>query len=344
MAAKTFEECAREYLDDKETASEESLRKYLERLELHVFPVLGSMAMASISIGDCKRWQKGLQTKGLSRKTIANTRGESVSPTFERACLPGDDGEPPLRGYNPIKSIPLPRAIPYTRQIFDDTDEAETLITAAYIIDPEIGDLLVTELSVGFRWGEIAGLPVRAMNKRKQTLQVFQVARRYENEWRIEPMPKTEDGFRQVPVADPVWEMLQRRGDGRKTNDFVFFPPSGSPFWLYHNFYKKWRKILELAQAMGFPKHMTPHGLRATLLTWLSSEVDLETLRNIAGHKEVITTYKFYVKNNTRQFGAVKAAVTPLVEVVSGLLRPRTAEPQQPASSRHARPDLRAVA
>lgn len=72
---------------------------------------------------------------------------------------------------------------------------------------------------------------------------------------------------------------------------------------------------------MGFPKHLTPHGLRASLLTWLASEgVDLEALRNIAGHKHVTTTYRFYVKQTTRHFEAIEAAASPLVAVAPELV------------------------
>ncbi|WP_433616746.1 tyrosine-type recombinase/integrase [Dactylosporangium sp. CA-139114] len=319
-AMPTFEQWARDYVADLVTVNPETRRKYLERLEEHVFPTLGSLPVDAITVGDCKRWQKELQRKGLSVKTIKNIRGDTVYPAFEKACLPGDDGERPLRGYNPLKGVPVPKAIPYNRQVVSDTEEAEILIAAAYTIDPEIGDLVVTKLSTGMRWGEIAALCVRALNKRQNSLYVLQVARRIDNVWIIEAMPKTEDGFRQIPTTDPVMSMLVRRASGRRPNDFLFSPPSGSPFWLYHNFYKKWEKILKLAQMMGLPKHITPHGLRASLLTWLASEgIDLEALRNIAGHKHVTTTYKFYVKQTTRHFAAVKAAVSPLVAVAPKL-------------------------
>ncbi|MEV4511755.1 TIM barrel protein [Dactylosporangium sp. NPDC049525] len=79
-------------MDDKETASEESLQKYLERLELHVFPILGPMAMASISIGDCKRWQKGLQAKGpYAAVTLAAPHIKHVQVSGTDRGAPGSD-------------------------------------------------------------------------------------------------------------------------------------------------------------------------------------------------------------------------------------------------------------
>ena len=86
----------------------ETRRKYLERLRVHVFPVIGERPIVEITRREMRLWQEGLLAKGSSPKTIQNIRGETVSPIFEAACLPGEDDEPPLRTYNPLKGLKLP--------------------------------------------------------------------------------------------------------------------------------------------------------------------------------------------------------------------------------------------
>lgn len=97
-----FEEYARDYISKLVKPNPKTKRKYLERLTNHVFPVIGHRPVAAITRREMRLWQEDLIGK-LSAKTIQNIRGESVSPIFDAACLAGEDDEPPLRSYNPLK-------------------------------------------------------------------------------------------------------------------------------------------------------------------------------------------------------------------------------------------------
>lgn len=56
---------------------------------------------------------------------------------------------------------------------------------------------------------------------------------------------------------------------------------------------------------------MKMYGLRHSLLTWLASEgIDLMTLRTIAGHKKVSTTFDIYIHSTRRHHAKVKDAVS----------------------------------
>jgi hypothetical protein len=107
-AVVTFEAFALEYVERLVKPNPETRRKYLERLRVHVFSVIGERPIDQITRREMRLWQEGLLAKGLSAKTIQNIRGETVSPIFEAACLPGEDDEPPLRTYNPLKGLKLP--------------------------------------------------------------------------------------------------------------------------------------------------------------------------------------------------------------------------------------------
>ena len=309
----TFREFAVRYVDGLVKPNPETKRKYLERLRVHVFPVIGDRLIAEITRGDMRRWQQALIGR-LSAKTIQNIRGETVSPIFEAACLPGEDGEPPLRTGNPLKGLQLPARIKPQREIVEDSREARLVIEAAYEIDPNAAELLLVLLATGMRWGEIAGLPVRAINRDRGTVSIVQVLRRQCYQWIVVPTPKTPDGFREIPVPPQIMTILVRRCDGRQRDGFVFTAPRGGP-WRHDDFWEgRWKKVRDLAMKKGLSKRMTMYGLRHSLLTWLASEdVDVATLQRVAGHKRAGTTFDIYVHGTRKHHGKVKDAVTGLV-------------------------------
>jgi hypothetical protein len=159
-----FEPYAVAYVEGLTRPSRETKRKYLERLERHVFPVLGHRPVSLITRREMRSWQGGLvkpNGEPLGRKTVANLRGESMFPIFEVSCLPGEDGEPPLRSYNPLRGLDLPTVThPFVREILETEDEAALFLRIAYDLYPDAADLLVTLLAGGFRWGE--GSPSRS--------------------------------------------------------------------------------------------------------------------------------------------------------------------------------------
>lgn len=130
-------------------------------------------------------------------------------------------------------------------------------------------------------------------------------------------------------------KVIEARCGGRGRDAFVFTAPKGG-HWRYEVFYDdRWKKIRALAEAKGLRKRMTMSGLRHSLLTWLASEgVDLMTLRTIAGHKRVSTTFDIYVHSTRRHHATVKEAVSGLVGLEVGLFGSQTAreQPYRPAS------------
>lgn len=314
IAPVMFEPYALEFVARLVKPNPETKRKYVERLRVHVFPAIGDRPVAEITRREMRIWQEGLLAKGLSSKTIQNIRGETVSPIFEASCLAGEDDEPPLRTYNPLKGLKLPERNRPEREIVEDQKEAALVIEAAYEVDPSAADLLLMLLATGMRWGEVAGLPVRAVNLDRGTVSIVQVLRKENFRWKVVPRPKTKDGYREIPVPPQVMKVIELRCGGKDRDAFVFTAPKGN-HWRYEVFYDdRWTKIRGLARSKGLRKTMTMYGLRHSLLTWLASEgVDLMTLRTIAGHKRVSTTFDIYVHSTRRHHPRVKEAVSGLV-------------------------------
>jgi hypothetical protein len=195
-----FEPYGRQWVSKLIKPSRETKRKYIERLERYVFPVLGGRPAAGITRGEMRAWQAGLRKEDgspLAPKTIANIRGETLYPMFETMCSPGDDGEPPLRSYNPLRGLDLPTGEKYLREILETREQATIFLETAYEVDAEAGDLLATKLAGGFRWGEVAAIPSRAVSTIRGTIEVRQVLVQEDHRWYVRPKPKTPDGFRQ---------------------------------------------------------------------------------------------------------------------------------------------------
>ncbi|MET8352698.1 tyrosine-type recombinase/integrase [Micromonospora sp. NPDC005206] len=304
----TFREYALAWLDTLVKPSAETKRKYRERLEKHVFPTLGDLPVDGITRRVMREWQTALLASGLSRKTIANIRGESVYPIFRASCLPGEDEEPPLRSYNPLDGLALPEGHKYVPDILETPEDASILLTAAYEVDPEAADLLLTKLATGLRWGEVAALPPRAVRAHLGTVEVQQVLRKVNRRWVVEPKPKTKQGYRQVPVHPLVMEIVRRRAAAG--NEFLFVAPRGN-HWRYEDFYDwRWVKIRTLAESRGLRGHMTMHGLRHSLLTLLANQgLELAGLTHLAGHAQVSTTMDVYVHSTTAHHEPVRRIV-----------------------------------
>jgi Site-specific recombinase XerD len=304
----TLREYALAWLDTLVKPSAETKRKYRERLEKHVFPTLGDLPVDAITRRMMREWQTQLLASGLSRKTIANIRGESVYPIFRAACLPGEDEEPPLRTYNPLDGLALPDGPKYERDILETPEDAALLLTAAYEVDPEAADLILTLLATGLRWGEAAALTAESVRVHRGTVEVRQVLRKVNRRWVVEPKPKTKKGYRQVPVHPLVMEMLKRRAAAGTA--FLFVAPRGN-HWRYEDFYDwRWVKIRKLAESRGLRGHMTMHGLRHSLLTLLATEgLELAGLTHLAGHAQVSTTMDVYAHGTTAHHEPVRRIV-----------------------------------
>jgi hypothetical protein len=143
--------------------------------------------------------------QGSSPKTIQNIRGETVSPIFEAACLPGEDDEPPLRTYNPLKGLKLPERDRPEREIVKDQQEAALVIEADYEVDPSAADLMLVLLATGMRWGEAAvSAPVttrRSGIQRRQTGTSRNLPQQIESRFVHAARPGTQVGFRRHEFA-----------------------------------------------------------------------------------------------------------------------------------------------
>ena len=110
-------------------------------------------------------------------------------------------------------------------------------------------------------------------------------------------MPKTESGFRNIPLTDDMVNYLQSVIPKYEMFDYIFTKQSGGIF-TKSAFDKMWYGIIKKAQEKSDAKieGLTSHILRHTFATdCILAKLDIETIRKILGHKDIQTTLKYYI-------------------------------------------------
>lgn len=326
----TFGEFAWYYLEEEVFASGKvngkEIAQYRQRLIKHVLPHLGERPITEITPRELIRWQNALYVGNggtLSAKTIANVRGTVVAPVFQAACREGLDGEPPLRATNPMLSVPLLRGPSREVDVIATPAEAAIMLDSLYASgNRTFADLTVTKFALNLRWGEVAGMPVRAVEHELKLCRIVQVLAEDEHRrWYVRRYPKTPQGFREAPFGEEIAGILTERCAGRDRDALIFPGPNG-PFWIYKSYEYWWFKARDIARDAGLTRDLTPHGLRHSMLSVLArARIDGKSLQKQAGHKDFGFTYNKYIHQIQEAGDEIRAAAAPMLAGVAARRR-----------------------
>ena len=118
--------------------------------------------------------------------------------------------------------------------------------------------------------------------------------------------PKTESGFRQVPMSAAAYEaferVLKKRRDGRcievdDYKDFLFLNRDGLPKTAvnYDAMFKCLAKKYNKCHKEPLPDVMTPHTMRHTFCTRMANAgMNPKALQYIMGHANIVMTLNYY--------------------------------------------------
>ena len=167
-------------------------------------------------------------------------------------------------------------------------------------------DELVILLETGLRISELCGLTPADLNFEKRFVNVdHQLLRSTEDGYYIEA-PKTESGFRQVPMSAAAYEaferVLKKRRDGRCIKvdgykDFLFLNRDGLPKTAvnYDAMFKCLAKKYNKCHKEPLPDVMTPHTMRHTFCTRMANAgMNPKALQYIMGHANIVMTLNYY--------------------------------------------------
>ena len=161
-------------------------------------------------------------------------------------------------------------------------------------------------LETGLRVSELCGLTPADLNFDKRFVNVdHQLLRSTEDGYYIEA-PKTDSGYRQVPMSAAAYKafqrVLHRRKDGKGVvvdgyKGFLFLNRDGLPKAAvnYDSMFQGLAKKFNKFHAEPLPEVMTPHTMRHTFCTRMANAgMNPKALQYIMGHSNIVMTLNYY--------------------------------------------------
>lgn len=263
---------------------------------------LGATAIENVKLSDAKEWALRMQAKGIAYNSIHNYK-RTLKAVFYMAVQ--DDC---------LRKNPFDFQI--SEVLNDDTEpkvplspeqEKELLNFMQHDkVYQKYYDEVVILLETGLRISELSGLTDTDLDFENRFVRIdHQLLRSTEDGYYIET-PKTDSGFRQVPMTAAAYEafkrvLKKRRGAKPIIIDgyahFLFLNRDGLPKVganydaMFQGLVKKYNKCHE----EPLPKVTTPHTMRHTFCTKMANAgMNPKALQYIMGHANIVMTLNYY--------------------------------------------------
>ncbi len=263
---------------------------------------IGGASIDSVKLSDAKEWALRMQEKGVAYHTICNGK-RSLKAIFHMAvqddCLrknPFDFQINEVINDDTVPKVPLTPAQEKELLGFMQSDP----VYAKYY------DEVLILLETGLRVSELCGLTPADLNFDKRFVNVdHQLLRSTEDGYYIEA-PKTDSGYRQVPMSAAAYKafqrVLHRRKDGKGVvvdgyKGFLFLNRDGLPKAAvnYDSMFQGLAKKFNKFHAEPLPEVMTPHTMRHTFCTRMANAgMNPKALQYIMGHSNIVMTLNYY--------------------------------------------------
>lgn len=268
----------------------------------HLLPWFASRAIGEISKADILKFRAHLATlPGRGGKSLSNSRinkilgilSQILSEAAERFGFSN-----PMMGIKKLKTR-RPQVEPFSME------EMQRICDA---VSPEWRDYMIVRFRTGMRTGEINGLRWGRVNFERGVIEVREIF----SAGQAEDNAKSEASVRDIPMLEPVAEVLKARSQSRPDpRAYVFSSPRGQPVDA-KNFTN--RVFYPLLDRLGIARRRPYQTRHTTATLLLASGENPEWIARFLGHTDtqmLFTTYSKYVPNLTRNDGA---AVTALLQ------------------------------
>lgn len=257
-------------------------RYYKNRIE----PIIGYMLLSQIKPMDCQAVLNLCMTKKDASDSISKVRS-IMKNMFDTAI------ENELMLTNPITSnVKYKREKRIERRVFT-VEEQRTFKELAQ--ESSYRDVFLFILNTGLRVGELSALKWSDVNFEKNTITVGNTAFYNEELGRMdENSPKTEAGYRTIPLTNEAQEIIKNKFSSRQNGDVYVFYNSYHSQIRESDVNKALKRIV--VKKMGITDKFTPHSLRHTFATRCAeSGMKPKVLQKILGHENIATTMNLYV-------------------------------------------------
>lgn len=270
-------------------------------LSNQVYPSIGMLQLSQLSIDDVQQMVNQLKQKELSYSSIKKAY-EAINECCKYAIIRGDLQK------NPCTGVTLPKNLKHQDgdiKFYTDK-QVESLLKQAttkynngknkYRLGYGIQLLLYT----GLRIGEALALTWEDVDIQNKTIKVNknlkQVKNRDDNQSKykiiVQNSTKTNSGTRVVPLNNKSIEALKQIKEITGQYKYVFSTQTGKNM-SSRTCDRMFRKIQENC---GFKEIYGVHALRHTFASLLFKKgVDVKTVSEILGHKDVSVTYNTYI-------------------------------------------------
>jgi len=275
------------------TIRESTLERYRTDLTNHVIPRLGCKKISFITTNDIQKMYVDIKENG--RIHNRNEKGTALSDSVVRSIHMmlhqafEDAVKERLISKNPTKGTTIPKKSRGELQVLNKEQLDRFL---AEVDKDEIWrDFFYTELTTGFRRGEICGLKWCDFDEKRGTLSICRNATVKKGGGVSIGETKTDTGNRLIYLPESTVKMLKKRKKQALTEWIFPNPYRPEDPLLPNSAYQKLKKILKSA---GLPS-IRFHDLRHTFATHaLTSGVDAKTLSKILGHTNASFTLDTY--------------------------------------------------
>lgn len=269
----TFDEVADEWWEvEVEKLAPGTIRGYKYATE-RIKDEWDSIYISEILPSDINRFLLDLAKKDFAKKTVKNHK-IIINRIFHFATV---------QGYiksNPARDAELPRNLKQSVRHPATVSEEQIIKKSAHV-----WFLPYLALTTGMRKGELLGLRWEDIDLDNNVIHVRRSV--YYNPNPQIKAPKTEAGFRKIPIIPSLRkELIKRKG---KHKHYIFGDESPMSDKAYRHAYRMFQKETGI--------EATAHQLRKSYATMaVDANVPPDVLKTIIGHKDISTTLNIYAE------------------------------------------------
>jgi len=267
-----------------EAAADAWEEKHWERIgsktaETYVAPLrrvkaqFSEMSASEVTAQEVQAFLVDLGRQGFSRRSVQMHR-DIINMIFNNAIVEGH------LSFNPCSAVSLPRNLPVKKRELPDDAAIEAVKKGG---DQPFGLFALVCLYAGLRRGEALALRYDDIDRPRGCIRVTRAVEFVGNNPHIKA-PKTEAGYRTVPLLEPLAKSLPKSGTG-----LIFCREDGG-LLTKTQYRKRW---LRYCESIGF--EITAHQLRHGYATILyEAGVADKDAQELLGHSSIAVTRDVY--------------------------------------------------
>ncbi|MCU6761762.1 Integrase [uncultured Roseburia sp.] len=296
----TVYELFKKYLKQQRNARASTQNTYHYLLEFLKKDKFGARSIDTVKISDVKTWLLELKENGLAYGTVLFYK-RALKPAFKMALHDDCIRKNPFD----FSLSSVMKNDTQSRQALTQEQEEKLLaFVQSDVCYQKHYDEIIVLLRTGLRISEFCGLTVNDLDFTNRVINIDHQLIKLKRNYIVQP-PKSENGIRQIPMSDEVYQSLKnilkhRRKqkeleiDGYK--DFLFINRNGNPN-VAMNYEAVFRSLVNKYNSKHEEQlpRITPHVMRHTFCTRLANAgMNPKALQYVMGHSNITITLNLY--------------------------------------------------